>query len=92
MKDSDKLKQTTEYAVLKPLAEALNSYGFNTENFVESIALLHPTIQQGLFRLIKASVLYMASGQIRIDDRNRAAFEMCEALAPILHKSHLPHI
>ena len=92
MKDSDKLKQTTEYAVLKPLAEALNSYGFNTENFVESIALLHPTIQQGLFRLIKASVLYMASGQIRIDDRNQAAFEMCEALAPILRESHLPHI
>lgn len=92
MKDSDKLKQTTEYAVLKPLAEALNSYGFNTENFVESIALLHPTIQQGLFRLIKASVLYMASGQIRIDDRNRAAFEMCEALTPILRESHLPHI
>ena len=92
MKDPDKLKQTTEYAVLNPLAEALNNYGFNTENFVESIALLHPTIQQGLFRLIKASALYMASGRIRIDDRNRASFEMCEALAPILHKSHLPHI
>ena len=92
MKDPDKLKQTTEYAVLKPLAEALNNYGFNTENFVESIALLHPTIQQGLFRLIKASALYMASGRIRIDDRNRASFEMCEALAPLLHKSHLPHI
>lgn len=92
MKDPDKLKQTTEYAVLKPLAEALNSYGFNTENFVDSIALLHPTIQQGLFRLIKASVLYMASGQIRIDDRNRASFEMCETLAPILRESHLPHI
>lgn len=92
MKDPDKLKQTTEYAVLKPLAEALNNYGFNTENFVESIALLHPTIQQRLFRLIKVSALYMAFGQIRIDDRNRASFEMCEALAPILCESHLPHI
>ena len=34
----------------------------------------------------------MAFGQIRIDDRNRASFEMCEALAPILRESHLPHI
>lgn len=60
------------------------------KNFVESIALLHPTVQQILFRLIKDSILYMASGQIHIDDRNRASSEMCKAIAPMLRDFHLP--
>ena len=92
MKDPRILEQTVEYAAFKPLAIALNNYGFNTQNFVESIALLHPTVQQILFRVIKSSILYMASGQIHIDDRNRASSEMCKTIAPMLRDFHLPLI
>ena len=92
MKDPRILEQTVEYAAFKPLAIALNNYGFNTQNFVESIALLHPTVQQILFGVIKASILYMASGQIHIDGRNHASFEMCKAVAPMLSNFHLPLI
>jgi len=37
-------------------------------------------------------MLHMASGAIRIDDRNRAAFELCSNVADILEKHHLPMV
>ena len=73
------------------MAYAVNG-AFDYKAFAERLAEEHPTVQQCMFCLMRCAMLHMASGAIRIDDRNRAAFELCSNVADILEKHHLPMV
>lgn len=54
---------------------------------------MHRTLQQTFFRLVKASILHMAQQKpASIDGRNKASYEMCCRLAPMLQDSPLPFV
>lgn len=89
----DQIKQTQEFKVLTELTDKLNSYTFDPEIFAAGLPLIHHTIQQSFFRLIKACVIFMAEpGNVSIDDRNRCSIKACESIAPILREYLFPHI
>ena len=75
------------------LEHHLNNFSFNANRFAESIPYMHRTLQQTFFRLVKASILHMARQKpTSIDGRNKASYEMCCRLAPMLQDSPLPFV
>ena len=54
---------------------AVNSYTFDPRKFAAAIPLIHPTLQQSLYRLLKECIKVMADESRRYDDRNRALHE-----------------
>lgn len=84
-------KGTKEAVLCEEMAYAVNG-AFDYKAFAERLAEEHPTVQQCMFCLMRCAMLHMASGAIRIDDRNRAAFELCSNVADILEKHHLPMV
>lgn len=89
----ERLEQSREYKAAKQLEWALNDMGFKPERFAESLAFFHRTLEQNFFRTVKASILSMAErDSCRIDGRNKASYEMCRMLAPMLQDTRLPFI
>ena len=84
-------KGTKEAVLCEEMAYAVNG-AFDYKAFAERLAEEHPTVQQCMFCLMRCAMLHMASWAIRIDDRNRAAFELCSNVADILEKHHLPMV
>ncbi len=67
--------------------------GFNPERFAETLPYFHKTLEQAFFRVMKACIIGMAKREpSHIDGRNRAAYEMCRMLAPMLEDTALPFI
>ncbi len=67
--------------------------GFNPERFAETLPYFHKTLEQAFFRVMKACIIGMAKREPNhIDRRNRAAYEMCRMLAPMLEDTALPFI
>lgn len=90
---SARLEQSREYKVAKQLEYAMNDFGFSPERFAEALPFFHKTLEQTFFRTVKACVLAMAERNPNlIDDRNRASYEMCRTLAPMLEDIRLPFI
>ena len=48
------IKESKEYRLAKDWEMAVNSFSFNPERFAAAIPDMHPTLQQSLYRLIKA--------------------------------------
>jgi len=89
----ERLKESREYKAAKELEQALNDTRFNPERFAEALPYFHKTLEQTFFRVIKACIISMAKREPdRIDGRNRAAYEMCRMLAPMLEETRLPFI
>ena len=65
------IKESKEYRLAKDWEMAVNSFSFNPERFAAAIPDMHPTLQQSLYRLIKACIKVMADETRRYDDRNR---------------------
>lgn len=87
------LEHSREYKAARQLEYALNDMGFKPERFAESLAFFHRTLEQNFFRMVKASILSMAErDSCRIDGRNKASYEMCQMLAPMLQDTRLPFI
>ncbi len=87
-----KLIQTSEYSCLKEIENMLNG-SFNFKNFAACLPEMHHTLQQRFFRLVKECILFMAGpGNVAVDDRNRASYEMCRDLAEIVRNRPLPFI
>lgn len=80
-----------EDVLCKEMAYAVNG-SFSFQAFAQCIGRQHPTVQQRMFRLMQTSMIYMASGAIHIDDRNRASFQLCAKMKNILENHHLPMI
>ncbi|UVV58216.1 hypothetical protein NXY28_18250 [Bacteroides thetaiotaomicron] len=89
----EQLTMCREYKTAMELERRLNDYSFDTNRFAESIPYMHRTLQQTFFRLVKASILHMAQQKpASIDGRNKASYEMCCRLTPMLQDSPLPFV
>ena len=53
------IKESKEYRLAKDWEMAVNSFSFNPERFAAAIPDMHPTLQQSLYRLIKACIKVM---------------------------------
>lgn len=94
--ESEKLKRTSEYENAKELECWLNNFSFNYENFVKSIRFMHPTIQQSVFRLVKALIKEQAdlNNERHFDGRNKASRDLCRTLMKCMqeNESSLPFV
>ena len=81
----ERLEESREYKTARKLEQALNDMGFNPERFAETLPYFHKTLEHAFFRVMKACIIGMAKREpSHIDGRNRAAYEMCRMLAPML--------
>ena len=83
--------RTREYAHVKEVERMLNG-SFSFQNF--AACLPECTVRSSsVFRLVKECILFMAEpGNVAVDDRNRASYEMCRDLAETVRNRHLPLI
>ena len=89
----ERLEESREYKTARKLEQALNDMGFNPERFAETLPYFHKTLEQAFFKVMKACIIGMAKREPNhIDGRNRAAYEMCRMLAPMLENTALPFI
>ena len=69
MKKIDNLRETKEYRLAMQVENALNDYGFDYAVFAASIPLMHPTLQQNLYKLLKECLVVMADDKRRYDEK-----------------------
>lgn len=80
----EELQNTEEYGAVMTLQKILNSCSFNPQRVAEAIPYMHRTLQQSLFRMIEAIIMFMADGtRYRTDARNQASHEISMKLAEI---------
>lgn len=86
------IRESKEYQLAKEWELAVNSYSFNPKRFAAAIPDMHPTLQQSLYRLIKACIEVMADETRRYDDRNRASHEEAKQIMEYLneHGKYIP--
>ena len=86
------IRESKEYRLAKDWEMAVNSYSFNPERFAAAIPDMHPTLQQSLYRLIKACIKVMADETRRYDDRNQASHEEAKRIMEYLneHGQNIP--
>lgn len=91
--EQNSLTQSHEYHMVKDLEQGLNNSAFSYNLFTQSIPSMHPSIQQNFYRMIRGAILFMATpGNVPIDARNKASYEMCKRVASILEDCPLPYI
>lgn len=90
MENYQNIEQTKEYQLAKSVEGALNDYSFNGKNFAAAIPMMHPTLQQSLYRLIRECLKVMADDNRRYDDRNRASHEDAKAMLEYLQEKGQP--
>lgn len=81
------IRESREYKLAKDWEMAVNNFGFNPERFAAAIPDMPPTLQQNLYRLIKACIKVMADETRRYDDRNRASHEEAKQIMEYLNKN-----
>lgn len=79
------IRESKEYHLAKDWETAVNSFSFNPKRFAAAIPDMHPTLQQSLYRLIKACIEVMADETRRYDDRNRASHEEAKCIMEYLN-------
>lgn len=85
--------EAREEALAKQIEHSVNDLNFDYKEFAQHIRSMHPTLQQNFFRLIKASILFMADEKSHfIDPRNQASHDICKQLIPLLQDNYIPHI
>lgn len=84
------IEQTKEYQLAKTVENGLNDYCFNPKNFAAAIPMMHPTLQQSLYRLIRECLKVMADDSRRYDDRNRSSHEDAKAILEYLQEKGRP--
>lgn len=84
------IRESKEYQLAKDWEMAVNSYSFNPKRFAAAIPEMHPTLQQSLYRLIKACIEVMADETRRYDDRNRASHEETKRIMDYLNTNGKP--
>ena len=93
-KKFDNLRKMKEYRLAMLVKDALNDYGFDYAAFAASIPLMHPTLQQNLYKLLKECLVVMADDKRRYDDRNRASHEEAKGIVTHLEENgrYIPYI
>lgn len=90
MENYQNIEQTKEFQLAKVVEGALNDYSFNGKNFAAAIPMMHPTLQQSLYRLIRECLKVMADDSRRYDDRNCASHEDAKAMLEYLQEKGQP--
>ncbi|WP_270415456.1 hypothetical protein [Bacteroides ovatus] len=90
MENYQNIEQTKEYQLAKEVEGGLNDYSFNAKNFAAAIPMMHPTLQQSFYRLIRECLKVMADDSRRYDDRNRASHEDAKAMLEYLQEKGQP--
>lgn len=90
MENYRNIEQTKEFQLAKAVEGALNDYSFNGKNFAAAIPMMHPTLQQSFYRLIRECLNIMADDSRRYDDRNRASHEDAKAMLEYLQEKGQP--
>ncbi|WP_291600536.1 hypothetical protein [Bacteroides sp.] len=90
MENYQNIEQTKEYQLAKAVEGGLNDYSFNAKNFAAAIPMMHPTLQQSFYRLIRECLNVMADDSRRYDDRNRASHEDAKAMLEYLQEKGQP--
>lgn len=90
MENYQNIEQTKEYQLAKAVEGGLNDYSFNAKNFAAAIPMMHPTLQQSLYRLIRECLKVMADDSRRYDDRNRASHEDAKTMLEYLQEKGQP--
>jgi hypothetical protein len=90
MENYQNIEQTKEYQLAKEVEGELNDYSFNAKNFAAAIPMMHPTLQQSFYRLIRECLKVMADDSRRYDDRNRASHEDAKAMLEYLQEKGQP--
>ena len=83
----DNIKDSKEYKLAKDWERAVNDFSFNPKRFAAAIPDMHPTLQQSLYRLVKACIEVMADETRRYDDRNRASHEEARCIMEYLKEN-----
>ena len=93
-KNFDNLREMKEYRLAMHMKDALNDYGFDCAAFAASIPLMHPTLQQNLYKLLKGCLVVMADDKRRYDDRNRSSHEEAKSIVAYLEENgrYIPYI
>ena len=93
MYEIDELKTTKEYKAASDLEDAVNNMSFKYDKFAKCLSLMHPTLQQNMFRLIAEMIKEQAREDRSYDDRNKSSHELAKKLIPIIEENYyLPHI
>ena len=79
-------EESRGYRRAKDWEVAVNSFSFNPERFAAAIPDMHPTLQQSLYRLIKACIKVMADDNRRYDERNQASHEEAKRIMEYLNE------
>lgn len=87
MENFHNIEQSSEYQLAKTLEMGLNNYSFNPKNFAAAIPMMHPTLQQSLYRLIRECLKVMADENRHYDDRNRASHEEAKSILEYLNEN-----
>lgn len=74
------------------VAEMLNSYSFNCEEFCKEMTKEHRTLQQSFTRLCIHWLCTCASDDYRYDGRNEASHEIAKALIESQDADFIGHI
>lgn len=90
MENYQNIEQTKEYQLAKAVEGGLNDYSFNAKNFAAAIPMMHPTLQQSFYWLIRECLKVMADDSRRYDDRNRASHEDAKAMLEYLQEKGQP--
>ena len=93
-KKFENLREMKEYRLAMQVEDALNDYGFDYAAFAASIPLMHPTLQQNLYKLLKECLVVMADDKRRYDDRNLSSHEEAEDIMAYLEENgrYIPYI
>ena len=88
MSDNTKKKQAEQLA--KDVLNFVNSFGFDSETFAETICRDHKTLQQSVMRLFIYTICKMA--EVNPDERNKATVELAKLISVIAAEHPLPLI
>ncbi len=87
-------RKSSQKTIAKQLAndilDFVNSFGFDSETFAETICRGHKTLQQSTMRLFIATIREMA--KVQPDDRNAATVELAQIISDIADDHPLPLI
>ena len=80
----------TELAVT--VSDAINSFKFKNDEFVQEMNKEHRTLQQNFTKLCLAWIKHVGSENYHFDDRNSASHETCKELCKTMEEKNIGYL
>lgn len=83
-----------EYQLAKQMEDVANNLSFDPRKVAEVIPCMHRTLQQSIWRMLRAMIEVYGSDDFRTDLRNKASHEEAKAMLDYLkeHGRYIPMI